>query len=35
MNHIFVVILACLFCVTIEVSTSASEEGKNQNLTVM
>ncbi len=28
MNHIFVVILACLFCVTVEVSASASEEGK-------
>jgi hypothetical protein len=34
MNHIFEVSLACLFCVTIEVSGSASEVGKNQNHTV-
>jgi hypothetical protein len=32
MNHIFVLSLACLFCVPIEVSASASEVGKNQNL---
>jgi hypothetical protein len=35
MNYIFVVSWACLFCVTVEVSASASEKGKNQNLTVM
>jgi hypothetical protein len=30
MNHIFVVSLACLFCVNVEASASASEVGKNQ-----